>query len=224
MIYIFCGDDKETINKNIERLVEAQGLRCMAFSDVKSMCAHIYQTSLISKKNALVARYDDDFLKAESSWADFIKSCEDKTVVLVFEKIDKRSAFYKTFEHYIVEFKEEDENYVFGFVGAFLRRDVKEEIRCAGFIKPSDAIGAISLLYSKLRMVLQMQTTPKGVTLEANTGLAQRLLYFNKEYLNIYSDDDLIYLMRLCSMCIDKIKSGELDTNVALWYIIVYGG
>ena len=102
MIYIYCGTDRVTINEKIELLLNMQNLRSVSFNSVEGICTHIYQNALISQNLALIARYDDAFLKADESWQSFVDNCNNQTVILVYEALDKRSTFYKFFQRYII--------------------------------------------------------------------------------------------------------------------------
>jgi hypothetical protein len=68
---------------------------------------------------------------------------------------------------------------------------------------------------------LQIQTTPKTVKIEVNTGLRYYDYHYNKKYCNIYSDDDLIYLLCFIDRIIERIKAGEIEADYALQYLII---
>lgn len=224
MIYIYCGTDRVTINEKIELLLNMQNLRSVSFNSVEGICTHIYQNALISQNLALIARYDDAFLKADESWQSFVDNCNNQTVILVYETLDKRSTFYKFFQRCIIEFNEEDDKIVFQYANAFCLHNRVETVKIAECIPESEVIFALSVTYNKLRKILQIQTTPKGVKIQANTGINYYEQQSLKKYIGVFNTENLIYLLRLISGCIERIKTGQFDNYEALWYNTINGG
>lgn len=221
MIYIFCGNDYATINDKYSVLIDAQNLSPVSFSSVKDMCAHIYQKALIAQNNAYVVRYDNDFMKADTAWQNILDASKDNTIILFYESILKTTKFYKFFSDCILEFNIEETNPVFTYTRAFCLADFKTCIISAREIKDSEVMYALSILYGRVRKILQIQTTPKGVKLEVNTGLQEKDKYANKIFLNRFTDSTLVYILNLIECIIDSIKKGKIDTNIALYLLVI---
>lgn len=222
MIYIFCGNDYETIKTKYDLLLEAQNLRSVTFESVKDMCAYIYNKPLISQNMAYCARYDNDFFSAEVAWQSILDTAKANTIILIYGELDKRSKFYKFFSDFIIDFREEETNYAFAFVDEFCLGNFKKALEVAEHIDAKDSIGVLSMLYNKLRKIIQIKATPKGVKISANTGLKDNEVYFNRKFLEVYSTDTLQYLMSLVVKLCENIKLGRIDAEIAIPWLIIY--
>lgn len=222
MIYIFCGNDYEKIKTKYNLLITAQNLRISAFDSVKDMCTHLYQTALISQNIAYCVRYDLDFINAEDAWANIAEAAKDKTIILIYNELDKRSKFYKFFKDNIADFNlEEEDNPVFGYSRSVCKNKLADAICYADSIEQKDIIYTFNLLYNRIRKILQIQATPKDVRLFVNTGLQDSERYKNSAFLNIYTEDDLQYMLTLILYITEEIKAGYMPIEKALYYFII---
>lgn len=221
-LYIFYGSDSKKIEDTIHKLVEAAEMPSKRVSDVVSIVNHLYTKSLIDKHTAFIVQFDIDFLKAEKYWQTICDNIGDNMLILIYTELDKRSKFYKFFSKYIVEYSLGDAiNYTFEFVDKFCLNS-NDAIDVIPNIEEDNIIGVLSLLYNKVRMLLQIQETPEGVNILDNTGISSGELYYAKKYLNIYSSNELISTMQLIDKIIVYIKKGVLIGKEALQYLVVY--
>lgn len=78
----------------------------------------------------------------------------------------------------------------------------------------------ISNLYTKAKQVLQVQSC-ESKDVAKTTGLTGWQIQNARPYCGVYSNSDLIYIMELCKIAEQGIKTGRLDEKYAMEYILV---
>jgi hypothetical protein len=61
----------------------------------------------------------------------------------------------------------------------------------------------------------------EGKDISGITGLDNRQIYFNKTYVNKYSDSVLVYAVKLIIEVVSWIKEGKIDDGVAVKYVLI---
>lgn len=110
---------------------------------------------------------------------------------------------------------------IFDFVKAVLQNKPKlafelyEQCKAVG----EATMVMLSVLYTNAKHVLQVQTcTSKDVC--KSTGLTPFQVKCAKECINRFSDEDLIYIMRLVRKCERGIKTGSIEEPIVMDYVL----
>ena len=113
---------------------------------------------------------------------------------------------------------------IFDFVDAIL--DYKPKL-AFDLYRQCRAVGEatlvmISVLYNNAKAVLQVQSCDSK-DISKTTGLTGWQIMNAKKHLNVYSNEDLLYIMELCLKAEQGIKTGRVDEKYAMEYILVNG-
>ena len=79
----------------------------------------------------------------------------------------------------------------------------------------------LSVLYNNAKAVLQVQTY-KGTELSKATGLTGWQIKNAKQYVGKYDENDLIYIVQLCQKLESGIKTGKMEDEFAMQYLLVH--
>ena len=77
----------------------------------------------------------------------------------------------------------------------------------------------LSVLYNNAKQVLQVQTCHSGDICKS-TGLTPFQVKCAKECVNRFSDEDLVYIMRLVRKCEKGIKTGSIEEPIVMDYVL----
>lgn len=77
----------------------------------------------------------------------------------------------------------------------------------------------LSVLYNNAKAVLQVQSYD-GNNLSKATGLTGWQIKNAKPHVNKYSDEELIELLRLIQKCESGIKTGQIEEQFVIEYIL----
>lgn len=110
---------------------------------------------------------------------------------------------------------------IFDFVDAVLNRD----LQVFDLLKQSFAVGEavlvmLSVLYTNTRALYQVQTC-KSNDISKATGLTTWQISNAKKHLYVYTDEDLLYLLSVIRNCEKGIKTGVIDEQFVMDYILV---
>ena len=111
---------------------------------------------------------------------------------------------------------------VFDFVDEVLRRnsakafDLYEQCKAIG----ESTLVMLSVLYTNTRQVLQVQSC-KSSDIAKTTGLNSWVIKKTKEKLNRYSIGELVYMLKLIRSVERDIKTGRMDEEYAMQYVLV---
>lgn len=218
MFNVIFGNDYDKITQSIAKRAT---MRLESVLSVSGIVYRLYQKSLLDEPVGFVVRYDTDFIHAdEKDWQAVIDACSSTDLFLIYEDLDKRSKFYKFFKPYCIEYSKPIENYSFMFVDNVIKRSSKA-YEFVQFIQNDEVIGVLALLYNRFRCILQIQSTPNNVDIEKNTGLDNKQIYWNKKYLNIYQDNELISILQWIDVISSYIKDGIIESKYALDYLLL---
>ena len=221
-VYILVGNDTNLIDNTIHSIVSGTRTRSESISDVLAIVSRLYQKSLYDEPVTFVIRYDLAFVKAsESDWKKIVENKSDNILIFIYQTLDKRGKFYKFFSTHIIECMKEEENFTYAFVDNFCLHRLSSVIECAEQVKDEDALGTFSLLYSKVRTILQIQDTPKNVNIIENTGLTNGVIFYNKKFVGIYDTSSLVNILTWIDVLTRKIKVGALEGKQALLFLVV---
>ena len=110
---------------------------------------------------------------------------------------------------------------IFDFVDAVLNCKPKKSFEIYSECKEFGESTFVMLtnLYNNAKRVLQYQTcTSKDI--EKATGMTSQQIYHAKNKSGVYSDEDLIYLMKLIQKCDTAIKTGTIEEDIAVPYML----
>ena len=110
---------------------------------------------------------------------------------------------------------------IFDFVDSILDRSIK----CFDLYEQCKAVGEatlvmISVLYNNAKAVLQVQSCSNS-DVSKTTGLTGWQIVNAKKHLNKYRNGELVDIMRRCIECEQGIKTGKIEEQFAVEYILV---
>lgn len=111
---------------------------------------------------------------------------------------------------------------IFDFIGAILDHRVKtlfelyENCKAVG----EATMVMITVLYDNAKAVLQVQSC-ESKDVAKTTGLSAWQIRNAKEHCGVYRNSELLNIMELCRKCEKGIKTGEIDEQFAMDYILV---
>ena len=112
---------------------------------------------------------------------------------------------------------------IFDLVDAILDRKVNKAF---DLLQQSYNVGEatmvmLSVLYNNAKAVLQVQTYD-GNNLSNATGLTGWQIKNAKPHVGKYSDSDLIYIVQLCQKLESGIKTGRMEDEFAMQYLLTH--
>lgn len=112
---------------------------------------------------------------------------------------------------------------IFDLVDAILDRNVNKAFN---FLQQSYEVGEatmvmLSVLYNSTKALLQVQTY-KGKEITKGTGLTAWQISKVKHHVGRYSEDDLIYIVRLIHKVTNGIKTGRMEDEFAMQYLLTH--
>lgn len=111
---------------------------------------------------------------------------------------------------------------VFDFVDAVMnRQNVKSFVLLDSLLMDNNnSINILGTLYNTVKKVLLIQVC-ESKDISGTTGLSNGEIYFNKQYVNKYSDGTLVYALKLIAKTIDDVKTGVIDDCYATQSVLV---
>ena len=111
---------------------------------------------------------------------------------------------------------------IFDFVNAFLRADINGAFNllqdCKAIGEP--ALRIISVLYTNLKRVLQVQVCESGDICKT-TGLSAFEVKLAKQTLGCWESTDLVFFLKSLQAIEQSVKLGEVEESEALDYLMV---
>lgn len=110
---------------------------------------------------------------------------------------------------------------IFDFVDAILDRKVNlsynlfEQCKAVGEV----TMVMLSVLYTNAKAVLQVQSC-ESKDISKSTGLTGWQIQNAKKHLDVYEDWELVDMLRLIHQCEKGIKTGKIDENYVMDYIL----
>jgi DNA polymerase III delta subunit len=289
--YIFEGTEIGIQNIYLKEMSNKMRLRIVRADSVAGIYSKCTAKTLFGGAASIYAiRGDSDFMKAESLHATIERDIKDNVIVLMYDKIDSRTKFAKTFKDRTVMFDKlavnvlkayikkscnlsnyhqqelvdictgsydlcmlecdkinqyaqhtkQNEDYcmdelinngviyqpeesdVFEFVHEVCMHKVKSSFHKLQVLQSNgvSSINILGTLYNTMKNVLLIQVC-EGKEISDITGLDSRQIYFNKPYVNKYSDGVLVYAVKLIIEVVSWIKEGKIDDSVAVKYVLI---
>lgn len=112
---------------------------------------------------------------------------------------------------------------IFDFVNAILDRKVKKSFQLyQECLDVGEAIMVmLTVLYNNTKALLQVQTY-RGNKITEGTGLTPWQIKCVKPFVNRYSVDELINLLMLIRKCDNGIKTGKIEEQYVMPYILIH--
>jgi DNA polymerase III delta subunit len=111
---------------------------------------------------------------------------------------------------------------IFDYVDAVLKHEVNKSFdlleQC--YAVGESTIVLLSVLYTNIKQVLQVQSC-KSNDIVKSTGLTGWQIKCAKEKMGHYSIGDLVYMLKLVRDTEMKIKTGEIEEQMAVPYVMV---
>lgn len=111
---VFAGEEVALIKLYQSKILEL-GYTPVICDSVSSVVSKLSKKSIDKSKKCYIILDDMDFIKAEKVWEKVIKIVNSSKDILILKyfKLDKRKAFYKFFEPYIVNFEKMSDEVLF---------------------------------------------------------------------------------------------------------------
>lgn len=244
IIYI-VRDDKELMNsEKLQRQIESGLLgdniliHLLTSVDKRTKFYKAYKDSIIvfeRLSDALLKKYIQKEIKlSERNLERLIEVCEHDygRILLEIDKIKRYALQYGDSEKPDHSFEvllatgaiyEPPYDAIFDLVDAILDRKVNLVFN---LLQQSYEIGEatmvmLSVLYNNAKAVLQVQTY-KGNEITKATGLTGWQVYNSKKHLHKYSDGELIYIVQLVQKIESGIKTGRMEEEFAMQYLLTH--
>lgn len=177
--------------------------------------AHTVLCSYIKKASGLSDENCEELSNKVSGSYDLAMLEVDK---LIHSSIKDRNEAFKKFisEGVIGDLEQTD---VFKFTSAVCSKKKAESIALAHSLISNGAssINILGTLYNSMKSVLLIQVC-SNKDICGTTGLDNRQVYFNKQYVGKYPSAHLVYSVKFLAEVIDKVKTGRIDdTNATLF-------
>lgn len=135
--------------------------------------------------------------------------------------MDYNEAFEKLVEEGVIYIPPYDA--IFDLVDSILDRKVNKAF---DLLEQSYAVGEatmvmLSVLYNNAKAVLQVQSY-EGNNLSSATGLTGWQIKNARSHIGKYSDEELIYILKLVNRIERGIKTGLMEENFAMQYLLVH--
>ncbi|MBO6272772.1 hypothetical protein J6O48_08345 [bacterium] len=244
VIYI-VRDDKELMNsEKLQQQIESGLLgdniliHLLTSVDKRTKFYKAHSASIIvfeRLSDAMLKKYISKEIKlSESNIQRLIDICEHDygRILLEIDKIKRYAQGfigdygYDNFFQMLVEdgtIYEPPYDAIFDLVDAILDRKVN---RAFDLLQQSYAVGEatmvmLSVLYNNAKAVLQVQTY-KGNELSKATGLTGWQIKNAKPHVGKYSENELIYILQLCQKLESGIKTGRMEDEFAMQYLLTH--
>lgn len=127
-----------------------------------------------------------------------------------FKELEKQEAFHK-----------EISDITFTFIEKVITRDIKQVYELQKQLKQigESNIKLLSLLYNNFKIILLIQSC-KSNDICKTTGLKNNEVYFNKDKTGYYSIGELVNALRIIQKTEEGIKTGKLDEQIAIDYVL----
>ena len=195
-IVIFEALTDEILKKYIKKIIPGFTDRnCQMLIDI---CEHDYGRILLEIDK--ITRYDE------------VSGMTPTSENEVFEQLLKDGTIY-----------EPPYDAIFDLVDAILDRKVNKSF---DLLQQSYAVGEatmvmLSVLYNNAKAVLQVQTY-NGDSISKGTGLTGWQIKNAKPHVGKYSEDELIYIVRLVQKIESGIKTGRMEDEFAMQYLLTH--
>lgn len=120
-------------------------------------------------------------------------------------------------------FYKEVEGEIYDLINAFMSRDINRikksicEFKCRG----DNPIAFVSILHNTAKAILQIKCIGRSNKMSEVTGLTPYQIKNGYNYVNCFSTKELIRIIKYCKYCDNCVKSGSLDANMVVDYMIV---
>lgn len=117
---------------------------------------------------------------------------------------------------------EEIGDIIFDFTNAIVERDITKSYTLLNKIKQTDEgpIKLLSVLYNSFRNVMIVQSTPQNQRTEEILGLSKGQIYVTSQKCNKYNIYEVVSIVKLIQKIESGIKTGEIDQNYAMDYLL----
>ena len=133
------------------------------------------------------------------------------------------SKYDKAFEQLVADgaIYQPPKDAIFDFVKAVLQNHTGLAYKLLQDCKDigESSLAILSVLFNNTKQLLQVQTC-ESKDIEKTTGLTYWQIKNAKECLNVYSNNNLIYIMKLIQSTERKIKSGLMEEQIAVDYVV----
>lgn len=146
--------------------------------------------------------------------------CDKLSLLAQAKKIPIVEAFNKAKESKLIYSAQRD--VIFDFVGAICRRDANAsfKLKQAYEAETTSPLPAISVLYNNVRSILLVQSAGSTKDITAKTGLTVWQAKQVEAYKNTYASSELVRMLRVIRETEKDIKTGQMDSALALDYIL----
>lgn len=127
-----------------------------------------------------------------------------------FIYLEKQGAFHK-----------EISDITFTFIEKVITRDIKQAYELQKQLKQigESNIKLLSLLYNNFKIILLIQSC-KSNDICKTTGLKSNEVYYNKDKIGYYSIGELVKALRIIQKTEEEIKTGKIDEEISIDYVL----
>jgi DNA polymerase III delta subunit len=187
----------EVLTKYIQKEIDLNNIHCKQLIDI---CGSSFNQILLE-----IDKIKNYISPAEKQYK---RQFEPKD--LKFEVLEKQGAFHK-----------EISDITFTFIEKIITRDIKQVYKLQKQLKQigESNIKLLSLLYNNFKIILLIQSC-KSDDISKTTGLKSNEIYFNKDKTGYYSIGELVNALRLIQSTEEGIKTGKIDEEISIDYVL----
>lgn len=106
-LYVFIGPEQAIMDVYIKQIAKCLKSQIKRVDGVANIYSTMQNYGFLSSKNCYVIRNDNDYPRQEKAWEKLItgQAQAGDTVILIYDKIDKRGKFYNGHKKVLVEFE-----------------------------------------------------------------------------------------------------------------------
>ena len=192
--------------------------KIVEFEKLSSVVLSKYIQKEIGLQGELAARLAE---MCDNDYSRILMECDKLTHLKNVYKIDIREAFVKAINEKLIYTTPKD--VIFDFIDAVCKRQTKQAYSLLSELKEinESPLAIISLLYNNIRMMLLVQSSGDTNDICGRTGLTQWQVNVTKQKGQRYSVSELVRALRTIRETERGIKTGTMESEMAVDYILV---
>jgi DNA polymerase III delta subunit len=123
--YVFLGEETVIRDKFVKAIAKVVDKECEYVEDLKTLIRIMSVKSFMKCNKLYILKEDKSLLKSEKIWDKLKKLIGQNSLIVVYNKLDKRGKFYKKFNNDIVEFEKLNNNQLLKYV--FEQLNIRKE-------------------------------------------------------------------------------------------------
>lgn len=241
-VYVIRDDelyqkDEKVWDKVIEGSNQGKNIIILKYTDINK------RSEFYKKHEPILTQFDfvgssqlSNRVQALTKWPiqycqDLVKLCgcnygriqhelENLEILCKVNNYSMNTAYLEAKKHNMIH--EEIGDIIFDFTNSVVERNVTKAYTLLDKIKKTTEgpVKVLSVLYNSFRNVMIVQSTPQNQRTEEVLGLSKGQIYVTSLKCDRYSIFDIVSIVKLIQKIESGIKTGEVDQNISLDYLL----